>query len=112
VIRVVSIQPTPDQLFRVPLSDGSIIYFRLLFKPRIPAFFVNLEWKTFSLNGIKLANVLNLLGKFKNIPFGLNVDLTDGTEPYLIDDFTTGRATFNVWEEDDLALIAASGTGG
>lgn len=108
MIQVASIQATTDQAFRVPLSDGSVVFFRLVFRPRLPAFFVDIAWKTFSLNGLKLANTTNLLGQFRKLPFGLCVNLTDGTEPYLIDDFTTGRATFNVWEQSDLDLIAAS----
>lgn len=108
MIRVTSLQATGDQSFRVPIADGSVISFRMVFRPRIPAFFLDISWGTFKLYGLKLANTTNLLGHFRKLPFGLCVNLADGTEPYLIDDFTTGRATFNVWEQADLDLIAAA----
>lgn len=105
MIQITSIINTPDQTFQTSLADGSLIRFELIFRPRIPAFFLNLTWKTFTINGLKLANSLNLLGQFRSLPFGIMVLLPDGTEPYLIDDFTTGRAQFYVLEQADLDYI-------
>lgn len=108
MIRVTSIQPTPVQNFRVALADGSLVYFTLTFRPRVTAFFADITWGTWKLNGLKLANTLNSLGQYRNLPFGLFVYLADDTEPFLIDDFTTGRAQFYVLEQADLDAIAAA----
>jgi hypothetical protein len=105
MIQITSIIATTDQTFQTTLADGSIIRFELFFRPRIPAFFINITWGTFAINGLKLAHNINLLWQFKNIPFGICVSLDDGTEPYLVDDFTTGRAQFFILEQADLDYL-------
>lgn len=105
MIQITSILATPDQNFQTSLADSSIIRFELFFRPRIPAFFVNISWGSFAINGLKLCNHINILWQFRNLPFGLTINLDDGTEPYLIDDFSTGRAQFYVLEQADLALL-------
>lgn len=105
MIQITSIIATPAQTFQTALADGSVLRFELTFRPRIPAFFLNLTWNDFSLSGIKLSNNLNLLRQFRRLPFGLLINLEDGTEPYLIDDFTTGRAKFYVLEQADLDYL-------
>lgn len=107
MIQITSIIATPAQTFQTALADGSIIRFSLTFRPRIPAFFLDITWGTFALYGLKLANTVNLLDQFRNLPFGLMVFLEDGTELYLIDDFTTGRAGFYILEQADLDYLAS-----
>lgn len=105
MIQITSIIATPDQTFQTSLADGSIIRFELFFRPRIPAFFVNISWKDFTITGLKLCQSINILWQFRNLPFGLCISLDDGTEPYLIDDFSTGRAQFFIQEQADLDYI-------
>lgn len=114
MIQVISIQATPDQTFRVGLADGSLVLFRLLFRPRVTAWFADITWGTWKLNGLKLANTLNSLGQYRRLPFGLFIYVPDGTEPYLIDDFTvalgatSGRCGFFVLEQAELDAIDAA----
>lgn len=111
MIQVVSIQPTPFQTFRVSLSDGSLLFVTLTFRTRVTAWFADLTWGTWKLNGLKLANDLNQLEQFRNLPFGLFIYVADGTEPFLIDDFTpptTGgdsRCGFYILEQTELSAI-------
>ena len=105
MIQITSIIATPDQTFQTSLADGSILRFELFFRPRIPAFFVNITWGNFTINGLKLCQSINLLWQFRSLPFGLCISLNDGTEPYLIDDFTTGRAQFFILEKSDLGYL-------
>jgi hypothetical protein len=105
MIRITSILATPSQTFQTPLADGSMLRFELIFRPRIPAFYVNITYGDFTINGLKLCNSVNLLWQFRNLPFGLCISLNDGTEPYFIDDFSTGRADFMILEKDDLDYV-------
>jgi hypothetical protein len=111
VIQVTSIQNTPDQNFRLALADGSLVVVHLVFRPRVTAWFADITWGTFQLNGLKLANTLNSLAQYRRLPFGLFIYVPDGTEPFLIDDFTTGRCSFFILEQSDLDLIAAAAGG-
>lgn len=105
MIKITSIISTPDQTFQTYLSDGSIIRFRLIFRPRIPAFYIDISWNNFVIYGLKLCQSINLLWQFRNLPFGLCISLDDGSEPYLIDDFSNGRAQFLILEKDDLTYL-------
>ena len=94
---VTGLSTNPNQLFRVPLDDGSIVKLTIKYKSRPGAWFLDVEYKSFTLRGKKLFNSLNVLRQYKNIiPFGLNVVCPEGTEPILINDFSSGRCTLNV----------------
>jgi len=45
----------------------------------------------------------NILRNYKNIlPFGISIITEDGSEPFLIDDFSTGRVGFFVLNKEEV----------
>jgi len=94
------------QNFQVPLPDGTNAFFRLIFRPRVSYWFLDVAWKTKIIKGIKVCSVPNLLEQFSNIlPFGVNIQVDDGSEPILINDFFTGRVKFNVLNQQEMDMI-------
>ena len=91
------IQALPSQTFNTSLDGGDIITITLTFKPSIKMWFIDVEYNDFSVKGLRLCNVPNLLNQFdKIIPFGINVEIADGTEPFIINDLSTGRVILNI----------------
>jgi hypothetical protein len=104
MIEVEGITATPDQTFFVVIPEGSIDI-RLMFKPAISMWYMNISFKTFSFNGIKLVDCQNLLSQYENIiPFGIHI-VSGGVDPFLINDFSSGRAVFNVIDQSEIAEI-------
>jgi hypothetical protein len=91
------INSSPSQTFRSALLDGSIVSFTIKFKASNSMWFLDIEYGSFIVKGLRICNNVNLLCQYKNIiPFGLFVQVDDGTEPFLLNDFQTGRVKLNI----------------
>ena len=97
MITISGLSSLPNQIFRVPLEDGSIVKFQLVYKPSIQMWFIDIEYNNFNVKGMRVVNLLNMLTQYINIiPFGLYVEISDGTEPLLINDFSSKRVILNI----------------
>ena len=96
----------PVQSFQTSLADGTTVFFTITYRPRVGFWYVDITYGTVKINGLRLANVPNLLQQYNlNLPFGVFIFVTDGGEPILINDFISGRCTFCVLEAADLVAI-------
>ena len=93
MIRITGLTRKASQKFTIADPNGrGDISMTLRYKPRIQTWSVDIAYNGFTLNGYKLTRGPNVLGKFRNvIPFGLGVIVTDNYEPFLINDFESGR---------------------
>lgn len=103
------IQAIPVQDLNTSLDNGDIINITLTFKPAVQMWFIDIVYNDFTVNGLRLCNSPNLLQQFdKIIPFGINVAVTDGTEPFIINDLSTGRVVVSVLSIDEVEQINES----
>ena len=87
-------------------ENGERITLNLSYKPSQQSWYFGIEYLSFSLHGMKLVNSPNILRQYANlVPFGISCLLVDKTDPYFIDDFTSGRAVINLLNESEVALV-------
>lgn len=107
--QITGITPHPSQVFTIDDPGGGLIKFRLLFKPRLRAWFIDIESNSLTLYGLRLVLCQNLLYQYRrNITFGLSVLAPDGVPPMLIDDFTTGRVEIYLLDSSEVDAIAGA----
>lgn len=105
MLQLSGLQAIPFQKWRTPIEDG-IIEFRLIYRPAIQMWFIDVTFGTFELNGIRVCASLNLLQQYKKIlPFGLLVEIPDGVEPFLINDFSTERVVIYIMNDTEKDAI-------
>ena len=95
----------PSQKFRVPI-DAGVITFTLTFRPAAQMWFLDVEFGTFVARGLRVIQSLNMLIQYGEIlPFGLLVGVTDPGEPFLINDFSSGRVAMSVLSSDEVTGV-------
>lgn len=107
MVKITGITATPYQNFTIPdPNGGGDISFSLYYRPRTQNWYADISFKTFTLNGQKLVRGPNVLSRHINqIPFGLAVNVADNFEPFLINDFTTGRVGLYLLTSAEVAQI-------
>jgi hypothetical protein len=94
--RLEGIKAIPSQKFYHTITEGNI-NFTLNYRPMVQMWFVDIEFNGKIINGLRVCYSLNLLYQYaKTLPFGLYVENISGVEPFLIDDFSSGRFNLNV----------------
>lgn len=101
------------QSAEVILDDGTVAVLTLTYRPQQMGWFYNLAWTgngaSFTVNGRRLVTSPNILRQFKHqIPFGIMVDVADGSEPTQQADLATGRARLYLLTTADIASIDAA----
>jgi len=103
------IQALTSQSLTTAIENGDSIQITLTFKPAVKMWFMDLVWNDFSVNGLRVCNVPNLLQQYdKIIPFGINVNVIDGTEPFIINDFSSGRVLLGILTPNEVQQINTS----
>ena len=103
--RLQGLKAIPSQTFFYTIAEGNI-KFTLNYRPTVQMWFVDIEFNTFIVKGLRVCASLNLLYQYqKNIPFGLYVEKIKGIEPFLIDDFSMERFYLNVLSKDEVIEI-------
>lgn len=93
MIKITGLTQSAVQKFRIndPNGGGEIIM-RLVYRPRVQRWFIDIEFGSFVLTGFKIHRSPNVLYKWSNvIPFGLAVTVADNFEPFVINDFSSDR---------------------
>lgn len=96
MIKITGLTAEPFQNLTIlePNGTGGKIKVKLTYRSRTQNWYIDIDYKTFSLKGYQLTRDVNTFNKFKNIiPFGLFVSVADEFEPFLLNDFSTGRVT-------------------
>ena len=94
------------QLYTVIGENGEQIKFNLYYYATQESWYFDISYLTTTINGLKLTNFPNILRQWKNIlPFGLACTVTDGFDPYYIDDFVNGRVSVFLLNSDDVTTV-------
>lgn len=96
---------TPFQTFRNKIPEGTI-KFTAKYKSATQFWHLDIEFKDFILRGQRLVASLNMLDHYRNIiPFGLAVKVSDGADPFLVNDLSSGRVELNILDSDELESL-------
>ena len=77
-----NINDITTQNIQFQLKDNSIIYITLKFLDNINCWFMNIQYKNFTLNNIQLTYNDNILSQYENIlPFGIQITSKSGFNP-------------------------------
>jgi hypothetical protein len=110
VILITGLKAYPSQTFSmVDPAGGGTIYFTINYRPRVQGWFLDVTFNAFTLAGLKLVRSPNVLAQYHNrIPFGLMVAVSDGFEPFLVNDFYTSRVALYLLDALDVLTVEAS----
>jgi len=102
------IRATGQQKLITSADNGDTIDIILYFQSRTNNWKMDVTSGDFILKGIRVSHVLNLLCQYHNIiPFGIGVIIDDGGEPFLINDFSTGRVQLAILTPDEVNAVDA-----
>ena len=91
------IRATGQQKLQTSSDNGDVINITLYFNPASQIWKMDIVCGDFELNGQRVYNFLNLLSQYKNIiPFGIGVIVSGGGEPFLVNDFSSGRVQMTI----------------
>ncbi|MBO7733127.1 MAG: hypothetical protein J6S67_11255 [Methanobrevibacter sp.] len=94
------------QNFTYTLENGKKFEMNLWYSDTQLSWFFDIMFEDFKATGLHLSNCTNLLDPYFNIlRFGLACIVSDGQEPYFLDDFVTGRVKLNVLSEDEAKQV-------
>ena len=100
------LRATGTQIMTTTSENGDIIEIILYFQVRTASWKIDIESGNFSVKGIRVSHVLNMLSQYKNIiSFGIGIITADRGEPFLIDDFSTGRIQLAILTQAEVQAI-------
>lgn len=102
------IRAVGSQRIRTRSATGETITIDLRYLPSIQMWYIDISTTNFFVQNIRLNNNFNMLHQFQNIiDFGIGVLVSDGGEPFLINDLSTGRVQIAVLSEAEVEQINA-----
>lgn len=110
MISLTGLTSQPTQTFRTNIDTGDPITINLKYKASTQMWFLDVTYQDITINGLRVCNVLNLLQQYSRIlPFGIYVQIPSGdkSEPFLINDFSTGRVVLNILDATEVDQIEA-----
>ena len=106
MLKITNFTKQPFQTCKLPLETRESVDFKLYFSPTQLSWYFDFSYQDVTCNGNKLVLGVNILRAFKNIiPFGLAVEADQGIEPFKLDDFSTGRVSVYLLNQEDVELI-------
>ena len=83
-----------QQVFRISIPETKkYIDVLLVYSAQQQGWFINFQYESFSINGLRIVTSGNFLHQFRNIlPFGMACVTEGNEEPMLKDDFSSKRA--------------------
>ncbi len=114
MIKINGITSSPSQTITISDPNGSgSISFNLNFRPRTQNWYADIAFKAVTINGLCLVRGPNILYRYSNIlPFGMGVSVSDNYEPFLINDFSSGRVSLILLTSGEVAAVQALLLGG
>lgn len=102
-----------DQVTQLQLSDGTIATIELIYQGATERWIMNLIYASKSYNGIGLCCYPNVLRQwYKILPFGIACVTNNGTDPFDINDFSSGRVLMYLLTQEDVNEIELTIFGG
>lgn len=103
---ITNLKNKAKQQFRVQIPDKDVAEFNFYFMPSQNGWYFDVKYGTFESKGLHLVNSYNVLSAYFNIlRFGLSCQVIDGSEPYFVDDFVTGRVGLYILSEDEVKMM-------
>lgn len=104
--RLEGIRATGTQSFATTASNGDVINMTVYFKSAIQQWFIDIEWNSFVLRGKRVFSSPNILSQHeKIIPFGLACITEGGGEPFLVNDFSSGRVNIYLLSPEEVIEV-------
>lgn len=104
--RITNITETPKQEMSVILDDGSVLILRLYYISSQIGWFFDIEYAGIRSNCRRLTNSPNIIrDKINVFPFGIGCTVTDGQEPWFVDDFSKGRVNLYILSKEDVVQV-------
>ena len=106
---ITSITDRSKQKFNLVLENNETVEFNLYYSPRQQAWFYDFTYNDITCNGSKVVLSPNALRQFKkNIPFGIAFIAASYVEPFALDDFSSGRVSMFILNEEEVQQIESS----
>lgn len=107
MIQITGLTSSPSQTFNIPEpTTRENIYFSLRFMPRTQNWYIDFQYKEFSAKGIKVVRGPNIIKRNINVlPFGITVSVSDDLEPFLINDFVSGRVSLFLLTQEECLVM-------
>jgi hypothetical protein len=104
-----TISDDANQLIQVALDDGSAVQLTLIYGAAIERWQISVLATSLEVDGLILCTFGNILRPWISlINFGIACTSIDGGDPVFIDDFSTGRCSLFVLNQDDVAAVEAA----
>lgn len=104
--RLDGIRATGKQALSATAENGDVINMTLYFQATTQEWKIDVSSNSFSLKGTRIYSAPNILCQYEDlIPFGLAVITSDGGEPFLINDFSSGRVGLYILSQDEISQI-------
>lgn len=105
--KISAITSDAKQSLNLILDDSSRVSMNINYIPSQAGWFYSLAYgDSFLVRNRRLVNSPNMLRAFRNIiPFGLACTVIDGYEPVYQDDFTGGRVSLFLLNQDEVAEV-------
>lgn len=104
--KLTDITDNPKQEMSVLLDDGKMVIIRLYYIESQIGWFFDVEYEGIVSTCHRVTNSPNIMREKINIyPFGIGCSVTDGQEPWFINDFSVGRASLYVLSKEDVKYM-------
>jgi len=106
---ITGLTSSPFQSLTIPdPNTGKSIGMSLRYNPRTQEWYAGLTFGTWALASVKLVYSPNILTQYSNvIPFGFMVITTDGFDPFIINDWMSGRGYMALLTTSEAEAIQA-----
>jgi len=107
--RVDNLTSFADQRTILILEDGTTASLELVYHGVTQRWVANIVYGGVTINGLGLCCHPNILRQWRNLlPFGLSVVTDDQTDPFNINDFSSGRVDLFLLTVADVAAVEAT----
>lgn len=104
--QLTNITDEPKQEMNVRLDNGDIITLRFEYVASQLGWYLDIIYNDFESTFHRITNCPNMIRQWRRIlPFGIACTVKEESEPYFIDDFKNGRASFYVLSESDVQYV-------
>lgn len=92
-----------NQALVLQLQDGTTVDITLIYQATSERWIMNLSYAGTVINGLGVCCDPNILRQWKNVfPFGIACATDDQTDPFAVDDFSSGRASLFLLTAEDV----------
>lgn len=104
--QITSINNNPRQSFSVYTEDGKTLYIDLYFYITQKSWYYDFSYGDYSCKGSRVALSPNSIRHLKNIlPFGIAFLSDSNTEPFSLEDFSSGRIKMFILNKEEVLQI-------